>query len=30
MKNDEKDMTYFLEPTKEDVLAFKSNGKRFF
>ena len=30
MKNDERDMTYFSRPTKEDVLAFKSSGKRFF
>ena len=30
MKNDEKDMTYYSRPTKEDVRAFKSIGKKFF
>lgn len=30
MENNENDMTYFSRPTKEDVRAFKSNGKRFF
>ncbi len=28
--NDEKDMTYYSRPTKEDVKAFKSMGKKFF
>ena len=30
MANDEKDKTYFSRPTKEDVQAFKSIGKKFF
>ena len=30
MANDEKDMTYYSRPTKEDVKAFKSIGKKFF
>ena len=30
MANDEKDMTYYSRPTKEDVQAFKSIGKKFF
>ena len=30
MANDEKAMTYYSRPTKEDVRAFKSNGKKFF
>ena len=30
MVNDEKDMTYYSKPTKEDVKAFKSIGKKFF
>ena len=30
MKNDDKDMTYYSRPTKEDVKAFKLFGKRFF
>ena len=28
--NDQKDMTYYSRPTKEDVKAFKSLGKKFF
>ena len=30
MANDEKEMTYYSRPTKEDVKAFKSIGKKFF
>jgi methionyl-tRNA formyltransferase len=30
MVNDEKEMTYYSRPTKEDVIAFKSIGKKFF
>ena len=30
MVNDEKDMTYYSRPTKEDVKAFKFIGKKFF
>lgn len=30
MVNNEKDMTYYSRPTKEDVKAFKSIGKKFF
>jgi len=30
MANNEKEMTYYSRPTKEDVRAFKSNGKKFF
>lgn len=30
MKNDSTKMTYFSFPTKEDVLQFKRNGKKFF
>ena len=30
MANDEKDMTYYSRPTKEDVKAFNSIGKKFF
>ena len=30
MVNDENDMTYYSRPTKEDVKAFKSIGKKFF
>jgi hypothetical protein len=30
MANDEKDMTYFSRPTKEDMEAFKAIGKKFF
>ena len=30
MVNDEKQMTYYSKPTKEDVKAFKSIGKKFF
>jgi methionyl-tRNA formyltransferase len=30
MANDENDMTYYSRPTKEDVKAFKSIGKKFF
>ena len=30
MANDEKDMSYYSRPTKEDVKAFKSIGKKFF
>ena len=29
-KNDPAKMTYFSFPTKEDVLQFKRNGKKFF
>ena len=30
MVNDEKDMTYYSRPTKQDVTAFKSIGKKFY